>query len=207
MSEARTPRDTVCMLNEYSTEMVEVIFTRGGMLDKYMGDGLMAIFGAPVVGAADADNALYVANDMVCALAALNAKRAERGFEAIEMGIGLATGEVLAGSVGPTKRMEYTAIGSNVNLAARLESANKYYGTVVLLAAATADMLKSPATLRRLDLIQVKGTSRPTWVYESLAHHTPATFPKLRPVVRAYEAGLECYQRCDWRGGAGEVCA
>ena len=69
------------MLNEYFTEMVEVIFTRGGMLDKYMGDGLMAIFGAPVVGAADADNALYVANDMVRALAALNAKRAERGFE------------------------------------------------------------------------------------------------------------------------------
>jgi adenylate cyclase len=83
----------------------------------------MATFGAPVV---DADNALYVANDMVRALAALNVKGAERGFEAIEMGIGLATGEVLAGSVGPTKRMEYTAIGGNVNLAARLESANKY---------------------------------------------------------------------------------
>jgi len=201
MSEAMTPRDTVSMLNEYFTEMVEVIFTRGGMLDKYMGDGLMAIFGAPVVGAADADNALYVANDMVCALAALNAKRAERGFEAIEMGIGLATGEVLAGSVGPTKRMEYTAIGSNVNLAARLESANKYYGTVVLLAATTVDELKSPAVLRRLDLIQAKGISQPTWVYESLGHHTPATFPKLAAVVTAYEAGLDCYQRRDWRGG------
>jgi adenylate cyclase len=201
MSEAMTPRDTVSMLNEYFTEMVEVIFTRGGMLDKYMGDGLMAIFGAPVVDAADADNALYVANDMVCALAALNAKRVERGFEAIEMGIGLATGEVLAGSVGPTKRMEYTAIGSNVNLAARLESANKYYGTVVLLAATTVDELKSPAVLRRLDLIQAKGISQPTWVYESLGHHTPATFPKLAGVVTAYEAGLDCYQRRDWRGG------
>jgi adenylate cyclase len=201
MSEAMTPRDTVSMLNEYFTEMVEVIFTRGGMLDKYMGDGLMAIFGAPVVGAADADNALYVANDMVRALAALNAQRAERGFEAIEMGIGLATGEVLAGSVGPTKRMEYTAIGGNVNLAARLESANKYYGTVVLLAATTVDKLKSPAVLRRLDLIQAKGISQPTWVYESLGHHTPVTFPKLAAVVAAYEAGLECYQRRDWRGG------
>ena len=201
MSEAMTPRDTVSMLNEYFTEMVEVIFTRGGMLDKYMGDGLMAIFGAPVVGAADADNALYVANDMVRALAALNAQRAERGFEAIEMGIGLATGEVLAGSVGPTKRMEYTAIGGNVNLAARLESANKYYGTVVLLAATTVDELKSPAVLRRLDLIQAKGISQPTWVYESLGHHTPVTFPKLAGVVTAYEAGLDCYQRRDWRGG------
>ncbi|HXO91964.1 MAG TPA: GAF domain-containing protein [Stellaceae bacterium] len=201
MSEAMTPRDTVSMLNEYFTEMVEVIFTRGGMLDKYMGDGLMAIFGAPVVGAADADNALYVANDMVRALAALNENRAERGFEAIEMGIGLATGEVLAGSVGPTKRMEYTAIGGNVNLAARLESANKYYGTVVLLAATTVDELRSPAVLRRLDLIQAKGISQPTWVYESLGHHTPLTFPKLAAVVTAYEAGLDCYQRRDWGGG------
>jgi adenylate cyclase len=204
MSETMTPRHTVSMLNEFFTEMVEVIFTRGGMLDKYMGgDGLMAIFGAPVVGAADADNALYVANDMVRALGTFNARRAARGFEPIEIGIGLATGEVLAGSVGPTKRMEYTAIGGNVNLAARLESANKYYGTAVLLAATTVEGLKSPAVLRRLDLIQAKGISQPTWVYESLGHHTPATFPKLAAVVKAYEAGLDCYQHRDWKGGLG----
>ena len=201
MSETMTPRNTVSMLNEFFTEMVEVIFTRGGMLDKYMGDGLMAIFGAPVVGSADADNALYVANDMVRALGIFNARRTERGFEPIEIGIGLATGEVLAGSVGPTKRMEYTAIGANVNLAARLESANKYYGTVVLLAETTADALKSPAVLRRLDLIQVKGMSRPTWVYEALGHYTAATFPQLASVINAYEAGLDCYQHRDWEGG------
>ena len=88
-----------------------------------------------------------------------------------------------------------------MNLAARLESANKYYGTVVLLAETTVDELKSPAVLRRLDLIQAKGISQPTWVYESLGHHTPATFPKLAAVVTAYEAGLACYQRRDGRGG------
>ncbi|MBV8091143.1 MAG: GAF domain-containing protein, partial [Alphaproteobacteria bacterium] len=108
MSESMTPHNTMSMLNEYFTEMVEVIFTRGGMLDKYIGDGLMAIFGAPIVGAADADNALYVANDMIHALGAFNAGRAQRGSEPIEIGIGLATGEVLAGSVGSSKRMEYT---------------------------------------------------------------------------------------------------
>jgi adenylate cyclase len=203
MSETMTPRNTVSMLNEFFTEMVEVIFTRGGMLDKYMGDGLMAIFGAPVVGSADADNALYVANDMIRALAAFNLRRAERGSEAIEIGIGLATGEVLAGSVGASKRMEYTAIGNNVNLAARLESANKYYGTAVLLAASTVDELKSAAILRRLDLIQAKGITQPTWVYESLGHHTPASFPKLASAIKAYEAGVDCYQRRDWRGGLG----
>jgi adenylate cyclase len=203
MSETMTPRNTVSMLNEFFTEMVEVIFTRGGMLDKYMGDGLMAIFGAPIVGSADADNALYVANDMVRALGLFNARRAERGFEPIEIGIGLATGEVLAGSVGASKRMEYTAIGNNVNLAARLESANKYYGTAVLLAATTVDELKSPAVLRRLDLIQAKGISQPTWVYESLGHHTRRTFPKLASVIKAYEAGVDCYQRRDWQGSLG----
>jgi adenylate cyclase len=201
MSESMTPRNTVSMLNEYFTEMVEVIFTRGGMLDKYIGDGLMAIFGAPIVGSADADNALYVANDMIRALGAFNTRRAERGFEPIEIGIGLATGEVLAGSVGASKRMEYTAIGNDVNLAARLESANKYYGTAVLLAETTVDELKSPTVLRRLDLIQAKGISQPTWVYESLGHHTSASFPKLASVIKAYEAGVDCYQRRDWQGG------
>src|SRR6516162_387195 len=203
MSESMTPRNTMSMLNEYFTEMVEVIFTRGGMLDKYIGDGLMAIFGAPVTGSADADNALSVANDMIRALAAYNQRRAQRGLEAIEIGVGLATGEVLAGSVGASKRMEYTAIGNNVNLAARLESANKYYGTAVLLAATTVDGLKSPAVLRRLDLIQAKGISQPTWIYESLGHHTPEIFPELPSVIKAYEAGVDCYQRRDWTGGRG----
>jgi len=203
MSETMTPRNTVSLLNEFFTEMVEVIFTRGGMLDKYMGDGLMALFGAPVAGSADADNALYVANDMIRALAAFNSRRARRGSEPIEIGIGLATGEVLAGSVGASKRMEYTAIGNNVNLAARLEGATKYYGTPVLLAAATVDELKSPAVLRRLDLIQAKGISQPSWVYESLGHHTRGTFPKLASVIKAYETGVDCYQRRDWTGGLG----
>src|SRR5215469_3222367 len=112
------------------------------------------------VGSADADNALSVATDMVRALGAFSGRRSERGFEPIEIGIGLATGAVLAGSVGATKRMEYTAIGGNVNLAARLESANKYYGTVVLLAESTVDALKAPAVLRRLDLIQTEGISQ-----------------------------------------------
>ena len=207
MSEGMTPRNTVSMLNEFFTEMVEVIFTRGGMLDKYIGDGLMAIFGAPVAGSADADNALYVANDMIRALAVFNSRRARRGSEPIEIGIGLATGEVLAGSVGASKRMEYTAIGNNVNLAARLEGATKYYGTPVLLAAATVDELKSSAVLRRLDLIQAKGISQPTWVYESLGHHTRGTFPKLASVIKAYETGVDCYQRRDWQSGLGHFAS
>ena len=138
---------------------------------------------------------------MIRALGAFNSRRARRGSEPIEIGIGLATGEVLAGSVGASKRMEYTAIGNNVNLAARLESATKYYGTPVLLAGTTVDELKSPAVLRRLDLIQAKGITQPSWVYESLGHHTRGTFPKLASLIKAYEAGVGCYQRRDWTGG------
>lgn len=199
LSETMAPRDTVAMLNDYFSEMVEVVFTHGGMLDKYIGDALMAIFGAPVVGAADADNALAVAGDMIRALWRFNGRRAKRGLEPIEIGVGLATGEMLAGSIGSTRRMEYTVIGDTVNLAARLESANKYYGTSVLLPAATAEAIKASAVLRRLDLIQAKGTTRPTWVYESLGHHDAQSFPRLPALIAAYEAGLDCYQRRDWR--------
>lgn len=199
ISEALTPRETVAMLNDYFAEMVEVVFAHGGVLDKYIGDALMAIFGAPAAGAADADNALGVADDMLRALRKFNGRRAERGIEPIEIGVGLATGEMIAGSIGSSRRMEYTVIGDTVNLAARLESANKYYGTSILLAAGTAQALKAPAVLRRLDLIQAKGLMRPTWIYEALGYHDAESFPRLPAVIAAYEAGLTCYQQRNWR--------
>jgi adenylate cyclase len=198
LTETMGARDTVAMLNEYFTQMIEVIFAHNGMLDKYMGDGLMAIFGAPVSGGADADNALLVATGMIRALKPMNLRRVEAGLEPLEIGVGLATGDVIAGSVGPKKRLEYAVVGDSVNLAARLESANKYYGTLVLLPGTTVATLQTPAVLRRIDLIRVKGRSRPTEVYESLGHHTPATFPKLDSVIAAYEAGLDHYLRRDW---------
>jgi len=198
LAEAMGPRQTVAMLNEYFTEMVEVIVAHNGMLDKYVGDGLMAIFGAPVSSGADADNALLVSNGMMSALRNLNSRRAEARLEPLEIGLGLATGDVVAGSVGSRRRLEYAVVGSSVNLAARLESANKYYGTSVLLAGATVASLQTAAVLRRLDLIQVKGISSPTEVYESLGYHTTTTFPKLEAMIAAYEAGLECYLRRDW---------
>src|SRR5438132_6150751 len=172
LAEAMSPRDTVAMLNDYFTSMVEVVFTHGGVLDKYIGDAIMAVFGTAVSDVSDADNSLTVATEMLRELARFNQGRAERNLEAIEIRIGIATGEVLAGSLGSRRRLEYTVIGDNVNLAARLESANKHYGTTVLLSGSTAEALKSRPVMRRLDLLQVKGKLRPTVVYESLGHHT-----------------------------------
>jgi len=198
LAEAMSPQETVAMLNDYFTSMVEVVFTHGGVLDKYIGDAIMAVFGTAVSGASDADNSLIVATEMLRELARFNQRRRERGLDPIEIRIGIATGEVLAGSLGSRRRLEYTVIGDNVNLAARLEGANKHYGTTVLLAASTVEALKSRPLLRRLDLIQVKGKFQPTLAYESLEHYDPEGFPNLAGLICAYEAGLEAYQRRDW---------
>jgi adenylate cyclase len=139
-----------------------------------------------------------VATEMIRELARFNRRRLEGGLEAIEIGIGIATGEVLAGSLGSRRRLEYTVIGDNVNLAARLEGANKHFGTTVLLAASTVEALKSRPILRRLDLIQVKGKSQPTLAYESLDHYDPERVPNPAALINAYEAGLDCYERRDW---------
>jgi adenylate cyclase len=200
IAESLTPRATVNLLNEYFTTMVDIVFSHGGMLDKYIGDAIMAVFGTPVVDAADAENAFAVSTEMMRELGAFNQRRAVSGEEPIDIGIGISTGEVLVGSLGSRRHLEYTVIGDNVNLAARLEAANKYYGTRVLLAGSTAEALRSRAGLRRLDLIQVKGRSQPTLVYESLAYHTSKSFPKLPTVIAAFEGGLDRYQRRDWDG-------
>lgn len=207
LAEAMSPRDTVAMLNAYFTAMVEVVFQHSGMLDKYIGDAIMAVFGTAGGDGTDADNALTVATEMMHALAEFNHGRRATGLEPIEIGIGIATGEVLAGSLGSRRRLEYTVIGDNVNLAARLEGANKHYGTRVLLAASTVEQLKSRAVLRQLDLVLVKGKSQPTLAYESLAHYGAEQQPKLPMLIAAYEAGLASYQQRDWTRAIGQFGA
>jgi len=200
ISEAIGARETVSMLNGYFTEMVEVIFAHGGILDKYIGDAIMALFGAPLQGPDDADNALAVANDMMRVLRRLNAQRAARGEAAIDIGIGLSTGEVVAGNIGSPKRMDYTVIGDSVNLASRLEGANKYYGTHVLLSQFTHRRLRAGGRFREIDLIRVKGKQAPVAVFEALDHHDADSFPELERAVALFEDGVARYRRRDWRG-------
>jgi adenylate cyclase len=200
IAEALGPRETVSLLNEYFTEMVDAIFQHGGILDKYMGDGIMALFGAPLMGPNDADNALATADDMMKRLSELNLRRVAAGQAALDIGIGFSTGPTVIGNIGSVRRLDYTVIGDNVNLASRLESASKQYGAKILLSEMTVRDLKHPATLRELDLIRVKGKDRPVAVYESLGYRAKeAALPAL---LKLHADGIEAYRARDWKAAA-----
>ncbi|MBT6275938.1 MAG: GAF domain-containing protein, partial [Chromatiales bacterium] len=201
-SESMGARETVSMLNEYFEEMVDVVFRHDGILDKYIGDAIMALFGAPFAGDHDADNAVAVANGMMTSLRALNTRRVRDGRLVIEIGVGVSTGMVVAGNIGSTRRMEYTVIGDSVNLASRLEGVTKMYGTPVLMSQHTVAALTRPTLIREIDFIRVKGKDEPVAIYEGLEHHTPKTFPHIEESIRAYATGLEAYRQQDWRAAA-----
>ena len=203
LSERLGGRGTVSMLNDYFTDMMEVILSRGGVLDKYIGDAMMALFGTPFQGEMDADNAVGVANEMMVALHKLNARRVADGKEAINIGIGIATGEVVAGNIGSPKRMDYTVIGDSVNIASRLEGANKLYGSKILVCDQTARRLKGKWRLRELDLIRVKGKTQPVSIYEGLDYHDPLSFPNYERVLECFDKGVRHYRQRNWLGAIG----
>jgi adenylate cyclase len=196
LAEAIGARETVAMLNEYFTEMVDVIFENGGILDKYIGDAIMALFGAPFAGPTDADNALATANQMLTKLAELNARRAGEGKPPLEVRLGINTGDVIVGNIGSSKRMEYTVVGDQVNLASRLEGANKFYGTNILLSEYTRARLTRPCLTREIDLIRVKGKDDPVAVHESVEHRCGEE--KLEAMLDAYGWGLSAYRARCW---------
>jgi adenylate cyclase len=200
IAEALGPRETVSLLNDYFTEMVDVIFRHDGILDKYIGDGIMALYGSPFLGPNDADNALAASDEMMQRLAALNARRAAKGEPALDIGIGFSTGPTVIGNIGSVRRMEYTVIGDTVNLASRLEGATKQYGAKVLLSEMAVRDLKRPATLREIDLIRVKGKDRPVAVYESLGYR--AHDPGLPALLALFGQGLLAYRARDWATAA-----
>lgn len=199
ISEQLGARGTVSVLNDYFTDMVEVVFQHNGVLDKYIGDSIMAVFGTPLPSEQDADSSILVANGMMTALRAFNERHAAAGHPHIDIGVGIALGEVISGNIGSLRRMDYTVIGDAVNLAARLEGANKYYGTSILVSESVATALTRPARLRELDLIRVKGQDTAQKVFEALDHHTPETFPNMDDTLGAFADGLAAYRRRDWR--------
>ncbi len=199
LAEAASARETVQMLNEYFTDMVDVIFANGGILDKYIGDAMMALFGAPFTGPDDASNAITAANQMMVALAELNTRRVAAGGRALDIGLGISTGDVVVGNIGSNKRLEYTVIGDSVNLASRLESANKFYGTKILFSEFTMRDLKSPEWVREVDTLKVKGKDFPVKVYETLLWRRGAASAAIETMLAAYAQGMAAFHARDWR--------
>ena len=166
MSEKATPEEVVGQLNEYFSKMVEVLFEHHGTLDKFVGDMVMGLFGAPLDDAGHADHAVQAAVAMTHALDALNRDWAAAGRPVLDIGIGISTGEMVAGNIGSQAIMSYTVIGDTVNLGARLESLNKDYGTRIIVSEATRGALKGRYDIRPLGEVTVKGKSRPVAIYE-----------------------------------------
>ena len=164
ISEKENPEKVVTLLNRYFSAMTEIIFEHGGTLDKYIGDGLMAIFGAPTAGAEDALNAVKAAVTMQKRLAQLNSELYAEGYGTIAIGIGLHTGEATIGYIGSNKRSEYTAIGDTVNLASRLES--NAAGGQILMSEATAAASGNLIPVNVREPLTVKNRVQPVNVLE-----------------------------------------
>jgi adenylate cyclase len=165
-SEAGTPEEVVAQLNEYFGEMVAVLFRHQGTLDKFVGDMVMGLFGAPLADAHHADHAVAAGLEMVASLERLNARWQAEGRPPLDIGIGINTGEMIAGNIGAEAIMSYTVIGDAVNLGARLESLNKDYGTHILISEATRARLTRPVATREIGAVTVKGKTQAVVVHE-----------------------------------------
>jgi adenylate cyclase len=165
-SENGQAEDVVAMLNEYFSRMVEIVFKHHGTLDKFVGDMVMALFGAPLDDDAHADHAVETAIEMVAGLKALNATWTAEGKPPLDIGIGINSGDMIAGNIGSRAIMSYTVIGDAVNLGSRLESLNKEYGTRIIISDATRVRLKGAYTIRPLGDVVVKGKTKPVAIFE-----------------------------------------
>ena len=198
LTEELGAQGTVSFLNEYFTVMVDCIAKEEGMLDKFIGDAIMAAFGLPIAHDDDEDRAVRASISMIKELWDWNKERESKGLRPADMGIGLNTDSVVSGNIGSPKRMDYTLIGDGVNLAARLESACKAYSARILISEHTFKKLKGTYRVRDVDLVVVKGKTEPVGVYEVLDYHNDESFPNLMDVVSHFNEGVKLYRGANW---------
>lgn len=193
LTETLAAEDVVEMLNEYFEVMVDAVFAHRGILDKYIGDALMAVFGSPLPLANHQWMAVQTAVEMRHRLVDFNLKRASRGQPDIKIGIGINSDVVISGNIGSSKRMEFTAIGDGVNLSARLESTSKLYGTDILISETTYRPCADRVWARELDYIRVKGKTQPVAIYELLGLRTETISEQKQQVVEHYQIARDLY--------------
>jgi adenylate cyclase len=198
LTESLGPEGTVQLLNEYFTQMVDCVQGEGGMLDKFIGDAIMAVFGIPFGHDDDPDRAVRAAIGMMKALKIFNLKRAEKKLMLIDHGIGINTDTIVSGNIGSEKRMDYTVIGDGVNLASRIESLCKQYGAHILISEFTFRALKATYRTRQLDKVIVKGKATPAAIFEVIDFHDAESFPNQIEVLSHFNNGIEYYNSAAW---------
>lgn len=200
ISESLDAQELAVLLNGYLTEMTRIIFRHQGTLDKYIGDAVMALWGAPFEEPTHAERGCRAALEMLSRLAEMQAEWRAHGQPVLDIGIGLNTGIASVGNMGSTLRYGYTAMGDTVNLSSRLEGLNKEYGTRILVSEATFLAVQGhEMVFRELDLIRVKGKLQPVTIYEILSAQAVANGGK--ELADMFRRGREAYKQRNWRAG------
>ncbi|TAK52495.1 MAG: CHASE2 domain-containing protein, partial [Bacteroidetes bacterium] len=198
LSEKLGPEQLVTVLNEYLSEMTAIVFKHEGTLDKYIGDAIMAIWGAPVAQENHALLACKAALEMQDAIIEMNRRWKKDGRPEIGVRAGLNTGDMIVGNMGGVRRFDYTVIGDNVNLASRLEGANKQYGSRVMISERTYQLVASDVIVRELDSLVVKGKTQPVRVFELLCLARDPLPPHGERFLQLYNKSLSLYKQREW---------
>jgi adenylate cyclase len=202
-SEKSTPQEVIQLLSEYYARMTEHVFERGGMLKEYVGDELMAIFGAPVEQEDHAVRSCHAALEMLAHRREMSEEWVALGRPPLIARTGVNSGRMLVGNLGSEYRLSYGVLGDQVNLGSRLEGLNKAYGTQILIGQNTADLVGDAFRLREIDMVRVVGKALPTRVYELLGTSDAALPDSLVQACRSYGAALEAYRQQRWQEAHG----
>jgi adenylate cyclase len=203
LSEGLTADELVLLLNEYLGEMTDVIFHNLGTLDKYIGDAIMAFWGSPYPQTDHAYCACACALQMVRCLEKLNAKWQAEGRKQISIGVGLNTGPVNVGNMGSAKRLAWTVMGDNVNLASRLEGMTKEYRSQIVISEGTYRQIADKFVCRDLDKIRVKGKHQPVTIYELL--DVADQKEKYEPLLSRFNHAMDAYREQNWQEAASRL--
>jgi adenylate cyclase len=190
-------QDLVEFLNEYLTAMTDIVMQYDGTLDKYIGDAIMAIYGAPMEQKDHAHRACACALDMIERLRDMRLAWQAHGKPPIDIGIGINSGTMTVGNMGSQKRFDFTVMGDHVNLGSRLEGTNKQYGTNIIISEFTYHEVKDQMFVRELDMVRVKGKKEPVRIYE-LIGRVGHVKPYMLAWIDLFQQGLSAYRDKQW---------